>query len=86
MVTLKRATAVRHLVEIAEIASEDLRLRKTTFGWPLVSLWVTGELLPTRGHFSTQVCASGTIAQGVPIPFGVPSGPVGAAASPVVIA
>ncbi len=42
---MRRATAVRHLVEMAEVASEDLRLRETTFGWPLVSLWVTGELL-----------------------------------------
>lgn len=42
---MRRATAVRHLVEMAEVASEDLRLREATFGWPLVSLWVTGELL-----------------------------------------
>lgn len=42
---MRRATAVRHLVEMADIATDDVRLRETTFGWPLVSLWATGELL-----------------------------------------
>lgn len=42
---VKRSTAVGHLVEMAEIATERLRLRDTDIGWPLEELWVTGELL-----------------------------------------
>lgn len=42
---VKRSTAVRHLVEIGEGASERLRLRDTELGWPVEELWVTGDLL-----------------------------------------
>jgi hypothetical protein len=42
---VKRSTAIRHLVEMAEEASDSLRFRETNFGWPLEELWVTGELL-----------------------------------------
>jgi len=42
---VKRSTAVRHLVEMAEVASERLALRHADFGWPLEELWVTGDLL-----------------------------------------
>jgi hypothetical protein len=42
---MKFATAVRHLVEMADVASEHLRLRDSTIGWPLEELWVAGELL-----------------------------------------
>ena len=42
---MKRSTAISHLVEMAEVATERLRLRDTDIGWPLEELWVTGELL-----------------------------------------
>lgn len=42
---MKRSSAVRHLVEMAEVASEGLRLRGGPTGWPLVSMWAAGELL-----------------------------------------
>lgn len=42
---MKRSSAVRHLTELAEAASEGLRFRDGPTGWPLVSIWVTGELL-----------------------------------------
>jgi hypothetical protein len=42
---VKRSTAIGHLIEMAEVASERLRLRDTDIGWPLEELWVTGELL-----------------------------------------
>ncbi|MGH9209506.1 MAG: DUF7711 family protein [Acidimicrobiales bacterium] len=42
---MKRPTAIRHLVELAEAASEGLRLRGTDIGWPVEELWVAGELL-----------------------------------------
>jgi hypothetical protein len=42
---VKRATAIRHLVEMATTASKNLRLRSTDSGWPLEELWVTGDLL-----------------------------------------
>jgi hypothetical protein len=42
---VKRSTAVRHLAEMAEVATERLSLRETDIGWPLEELWVTGELL-----------------------------------------
>jgi len=42
---MKRSTAIGHLVEMAEVSSERLRLRETRMGWPLEELWVTGELL-----------------------------------------
>jgi hypothetical protein len=42
---VKRSTAIGHLVEMAEVASERLTLRGTNIGWPLEELWVTGDLL-----------------------------------------
>jgi hypothetical protein len=42
---VKRSTAIGHLVEMAEEATDGLRLRKTEIGWPLEELWVTGDLL-----------------------------------------
>ena len=42
---MKRSTAIGHLVEMAEVSSERVRLRDTTIAWPLEELWVTGELL-----------------------------------------
>lgn len=34
-----------HIVEMAEVATERLRLRDTDIGWPLEEPWVTGDLL-----------------------------------------
>lgn len=45
MVGVKRSTAVRHLVEIAELASDRLPLRDSAIGWPLEELWVSGSFL-----------------------------------------
>jgi hypothetical protein len=42
---VKRSTAIGHLVEMADVATERLRLRNTDIQWPLEELWVTGELL-----------------------------------------
>lgn len=42
---MKRSTAIRHLVELTEAASDRLPLVATDFGWPLEELWVTGALL-----------------------------------------
>jgi hypothetical protein len=46
---VKRSTAVRHLVEMGEEASDLLRLRDSDVGWPLEEIWVTGELLDSNG-------------------------------------
>lgn len=50
---MKRATAIGHLVELAEGASERLRLRDTDIGWPLEELWVNGDLLGFADSFET---------------------------------
>lgn len=42
---VKRSTAIRHLVTVAEAASDRMQLRATDIGWPLEELWVTGTLL-----------------------------------------
>ena len=42
---VKRSTTIRHLAEMAEVATERMRLRETDIGWPLEEMWVTGELL-----------------------------------------
>jgi hypothetical protein len=42
---VKRSTAIGHLVEMAQVASQRLTLRDTDIGWPLEELWVTGDLL-----------------------------------------
>jgi hypothetical protein len=41
---VKRSTAIRHLVELADAAS-GLQLCSNDIGWPLEELWVTGFLL-----------------------------------------
>ena len=46
---VKRSTAVRHLVEMGEEASDLLRLRDSDVGWPLEEIWATGELLDSNG-------------------------------------
>lgn len=43
--TVKRSTAVRHLVELGEVASEQSRWRGTDIGWPLEEIWASGEFL-----------------------------------------
>src|SRR5687768_7075470 len=42
---VKRSTAIGHLEEMAEVATESMRLRDSEIGWPLEEMWVTGELL-----------------------------------------
>lgn len=42
---MKRSTAIKHLVEMADGATERLRFRGTEIGWPLEELWVGGDLL-----------------------------------------
>lgn len=42
---VKRSTAIGHLLEMAEVASERLTLRDSAIGWPLEELWVGGDLL-----------------------------------------
>ena len=42
---MKRSTAIRHLLELADAASDGLRLRTTDIGWPPGAIWVTGALL-----------------------------------------
>jgi hypothetical protein len=42
---VKRATAIGHLVEMAEVATEGLRFRDTGIGWPLEEMWAGGDLL-----------------------------------------
>jgi hypothetical protein len=39
------ATAMRHLDEMADVSTENLKLRDSGIGWPLQELWVAGELL-----------------------------------------
>ena len=45
LLVVKRSTAIRHLVEVAESATDRLDFRATDLGWPLEELGVTGELL-----------------------------------------
>lgn len=42
---VKRSTAVRHLVEVADEASDRLRFRDTSIGWPLEELWAAGSFV-----------------------------------------
>lgn len=42
---MKRSTAVRHLVEMAEVATDRLSLRDGRLGWPLEEMWAAGEYL-----------------------------------------
>lgn len=42
---MKRESAVRHLVEMAAQASDDMRRSGELFDWPLVSMWAAGDLL-----------------------------------------
>ena len=50
---VKRSTAIRHLVDMANEASDGLRMRVTATGWPLEEMWVTGDLLDTDGDLET---------------------------------
>jgi hypothetical protein len=45
---VKPSTAVRHLAEMAAVATDRLRLRDSEVGWPLEELWVGGDLLEPR--------------------------------------
>jgi hypothetical protein len=42
---VKRSTAIGHLVEMGEVATERLGLRETDIGWPLEEMWLSGDLL-----------------------------------------
>jgi hypothetical protein len=42
---VKRSTAIGHLVDTGEVASEQLKFRGTNIGWPVEELWVAGDLL-----------------------------------------
>jgi len=42
---VKYATALRQLVTIGEAATDDIRLRDTSIGYPLQELWVGGDVL-----------------------------------------
>ena len=42
---VKRSTAIRHLVEMAEVATEHANLAQPLVDWPLVEMWVGGQLL-----------------------------------------
>lgn len=42
---MKRSTAIRHLVEMADDATDLLRLRGGEIGWQLEEMWVAGALL-----------------------------------------
>lgn len=42
---MKFATAVRHIEEMADASTENLRLRDRGLGWALQELWATGDLL-----------------------------------------
>jgi hypothetical protein len=42
---VKRSTAIGHLVEMAAVATDRLRLRDPDIGWPLEEMWVTGDLI-----------------------------------------
>lgn len=46
---MKRSTAIRHLVEMGTVATESIALREMQNGWPLVEIWLTGELLEPGG-------------------------------------
>lgn len=50
---MKRRSAVRHLAEMAEVANECLPFRAGPIGWPLVSMWATGELLGSTESIET---------------------------------
>lgn len=42
---MKRTTAIRHLVEMAEVATEQSQGSRSATGWPLTEMWVAGALL-----------------------------------------
>jgi len=51
---MKRSTAVKHLEEMAEVASDmHRRLHDSTIPWPLEELWVAGDLLGFADEFDT---------------------------------
>jgi hypothetical protein len=48
---VKRSTAIGHLVEMGEVASERLPLRDSEIGWPAEELWAAGDLLGLADSF-----------------------------------
>jgi hypothetical protein len=50
---VRRLRAIEHLVEMAEVASEHLRLRSTDIGWSLEELWTGGDLLTLAAALET---------------------------------
>ncbi len=53
-IDVKRSTAVGHLVEMAKVAHDRLRLRESDIGWPLEELWAAGELLEPGQQLEAQ--------------------------------
>ena len=57
---MKRSTAIGHLVEMADVASQRLELGDRR-RWPLSGMWVTGELLTLAETLDAgAVCSSST--------------------------
>ena len=50
-VGVKLGTAIRHLTEMAEVATEQLRLGRTPIGWPLTEMWAAGALLESSAEW-----------------------------------
>jgi hypothetical protein len=42
---VKRSTAIRHLVELAEVATGRVNPIRSSVDWPLTEMWVAGHLL-----------------------------------------
>jgi hypothetical protein len=42
---VKRSTAIRHLVEMADVATEHMNRGRSSVDWPLAEMWVAGALL-----------------------------------------
>jgi hypothetical protein len=62
---VKRSTAIGHLVEMAEVATERLGLRDAEIGWPLEEMWVSGELLG-----AADTLEAGSVVLGIDIVVG----------------
>lgn len=52
---MKRSSAVRHLREMAEQATDLLRLRGSSIPWPLEGMWAAGDLLGERSDLDAAV-------------------------------
>lgn len=48
---MKRATAIGHLVKMAEQASDRVALRDSDIGWPLEEMWADGAFLTLADTF-----------------------------------